>query len=598
MKSNVLLILYVGLCFQLHCMEQNIDSLKQIIKQKSIPDKEKLDALSKLCSYQISNVPVKESMPYFHKMKEIAHSLRERKIETTASLYLTEAHMRLENFEKAKEYATEVLNLNEDYIAEYLLGINALGRVFHHFQEYQLAISTYNKGIIRSQKERYIKATVSNLYMNMGISYDRLGDDETEMRFYLKGLELADSINDIQAQNFASYTIASEYRDLGEYKKAEEYYLLGLNRSHHNLIEVYTSMNYHGLGILYSRWRKFEKAITYNQLALKAFRERGDELYEFDVLNNLAILYYRMDSINTSIDFGNQALILAQKLDHQLAIAGAKHTLGASYLKSGNLIKAEFYFHDILPQIDNTNVFDLTSKIDFLQNMANLREGQGRYTEALSFFKRFKEASDSLVERQRFNQVTKLENKYQSEKKEKELQKKESTILSQKLEIKKRSAKNSRLAFQRTRLTFILTFTFAALLILGIFFLRRGKLIKLERERTRQVVTKIDQLKSDLERKTKELKGDFSKKLTSFHEMLRGKYDISETIFEYWLLQVEGLSEEQMQERLHLSPAAIKSRRSKLYSALKSIEDIEQNTSLQRFRSVGIYYENMLKHFM
>jgi len=578
--------------------ELKVDNIQRILKKGNISEKEALELRYEIRKYYLSKNQSEETVEFFLKMKDLAIKLNDKNKETTAYLHLAEFFMNSQNFEDSKKYASMAVEVNKDYIKGFELGINSLGRVYHHFQKYEEAINTYQKGIRNYYAKKPDHTITPTLYINMGISYDRLGKDEAEMKCYLKGLEIADSLQDKQAQNFAIHTIAGEYMDLGNYEKAEEYYLKGLKNAEHNRIEVYTSMNYRSLGILYSRWKKFDLSLKYNRLALVTFQESGQKLYEFDVLNNIAVLYFRMDSLLKSIKYGNRALTLAKELKHQLAITGVQHTVGNSYLELGNLKKAEYYFSQVLPYLDNPDVLRLDSKISFLENMSNLRRKQGRFEDALDYYKKFKIASDTLVQRQRFDQVNELEMKFQSEKKEKELQKKESTILSQKLEIKERSAKNSRLAFQRTRLTFILTFTFAALLILGVFFLRRGKLIKLERERTRQVVIKIDQLKSDLERKTKELKGNFAEKLTNFHEMLRGRYGISETIFEYWLLQVEGLSEEQMQERLHLSPAAIKSRRSKLYSALKSIEDIEQKTSLQRFRSVGIYYENMLKHFM
>lgn len=599
---------FVFLCFFLifsvSSFGQNVDSLKKVANSNSVSKPEKLNALSKLSQYLISNATTEETIPWTKKTRLLAIQLKNKTEKTTANLILSDAYLREQNFSLAKKYAEETLTDNEEDVKKYLLGINALGRVYHHFQKYQKAIEVYNTGITRYKEKPKRTTLIAQIYLNLGTSYERLELNDKVFDCYLKALHYSDSIGSSRLRYRTLHCLGTFHKDLEQYSEAEKYLLEGLTDINNNPDSSFIlSANNHALGILYSRWGKYEKAIKANTIALRAFKKTGKKLYVFDVLNNMAVLYYKMDSLQKSIDYGKSALKLAKELKHTLAINGAKQTIACSYLKLGDLKTAENYYKQIIPNMDNRAIFSLKSKMGLLQNLSDLYEKKGNYPLALKYHKEMKIASDTLIKREKFQHVTKLEQKYQSEKKEKELEQERNKVLSKDIEIKKKKAQNAWLFFG-----LLLSVGLVALL----FFLlnRRKKRLILEKEKIQKKITEIQDLKVRLNKTSllaktsqEELAQEKQKNavnstektpsLEIFHQQLQKEIQLSDPLFEFWLLQVEGLTVKEIAKRVHRSTEGVRSRSKELYKILREVNDLPYDAPFTRSKSIKTYREKL-----
>ena len=134
--------------------ESKIDSLKSVLS--STTSKEiKLSTLENLNKILISESSLKSSLPYFSEMAEIAKSMDDDELETRAYKYISETYMKEMDSVKAILFAKKALSVSakNDYLKDYLLNINQLGRVYHHFQYYKKAISTYKLGIEKYEEQ-------------------------------------------------------------------------------------------------------------------------------------------------------------------------------------------------------------------------------------------------------------------------------------------------------------------------------------------------------------------------------------------------------------------------------------------------------------
>jgi hypothetical protein len=342
------------------------------------------------------------------------------------------------------------------------------------------------------------------------------------------------------------------------------------------------------MAILYSRWGKYDKALENNFSALEYYTNQGNELYEFDVLNNLAVLYSRMDSIRTSIEYGKLALVKAEKLNHNLAIIGAKLTLSSSYIEIDEFDKAEQLCKEVEPFMDNRSYMSIHSKEQLLENLTVIKQKKGAFEEALSYSQQSADLSDSINNNERFTTVINLEKKYHSEKKDGVLKKQETELKQQKKINRVIAESNSN----------YITIAILALLsvAIAVFTMFHFK------NRYQREVNNVKVLVNELNAKQNLQEQPTNDYYEVFREMLRKKYNLTPALLEYWLLQVEGLKEVVMAHELEkrngyaITPDAINKRRTRLYSALKVKEGIDQEIEMKRYKSVGIYHKNLKRY--
>jgi len=486
------------------------------------------------------------------------------------------------NSDKALTFAKKALiisDTNKD-LNNYLLNLNQLGRIYYHFQYYKKAIETYNKGIDKYDEnwDNELTSKLSNLYSNSSAAYEKLGLTEKSIQVILKGIDIAEKTNNLNQKAYGLYALGYKYMDLKNYSKAEKFFLNSLSYSDSVSLQSYIYMNHHGLGINYSRWGKYDKALYHNKMALNFFRKQGDKLYEFDVLNNTAVVYERINKPDSILKYANLALDIAKDLNHKLAINGAKITLSNAYLKLKKYDEAKKVLLEVAKDTIDSKIIDKNSKASIYSNLSEIYEGQQNFKKSLEYHKKFKSLNDSIEKEIHDSKLLDTESKYQ-------LEQKNNTILSQKLKISKREK-------EKTRLIFALILFALALLTLSYFLYLRIKQIKIEQNKYSKEVIKVKKLENSLQEKVKIDKVNYKEQQKNFQIKLKEKYTLTDAIIEYWMLQVHGVSEKEMQKQLNLSESAIKSRRKRLYEKLKELEGIDQDMRFSKSESTKIYRKN------
>lgn len=460
MKYFLLFIYFIS--FFTFAQESKIDSLKTVLKSAN-SEETKLSTLECLNKILIGKSSLEKSLPYFFEMASTANNLGNDKLESRAYTYISEANKNKMDSIKAIEFAKKALLIDDknNFLKGYLIDINQLGRVYHHFQYDKKAIKTYKKGINEFYKNEQEKCLfiLAQIYSNLSISYDKLGKTNKSIEVLLKAVEIAEKTNSANQKSYGLYTLGYKYMDLENYKKAEKYFLKSLKFSDSVSLQIYANMNHHALGVNYSRWGKYKKAVKQDNIALKYFRKQGNKLYEFDVLNNIAVLYGRMDIPDSTVKYGELALQIAKEMKHKLAISGANITLSNAYLNLKQYTKAESILIRVAKDTVNSNIIDENGKEAIYSDFSEIYEGQKRYKKSLEFYKKLKILSDSINKKKLDSKFSNIETKYQTEKKEKENLQLKADKATQELQLIKEAKQKQYFAFA----------LLASLLTLGIF---------------------------------------------------------------------------------------------------------------------------------
>ncbi len=122
-----------------------VDSLKLVLTEVDTKQA-KLSTLKSLNEILISESSLKDALPYFAEMAEIAKQLGDDELESRAYKYSSEAYMKQMDSVNSIAYAKKGLSVTtkNDFLNNYLIGINQLGRAYHHFQYYKKQLQPIN----------------------------------------------------------------------------------------------------------------------------------------------------------------------------------------------------------------------------------------------------------------------------------------------------------------------------------------------------------------------------------------------------------------------------------------------------------------------
>jgi two-component system, NarL family, sensor kinase len=141
---------------------------------------------------------------------------------------------------------------------------------------------------------------------------------------------------------------------------------------------------------------------------------------------NIAKEYFELGKLDSSRIFAQKSLQSAETLDIIDGIANANLQLGRIALKENQYTDAENYFAKSSAYYLNSE--DPAEKMSYFDEMRQLKYAEGKYKEAYDLFDQFKAINDSMLNNERAKQFAEREARYQSEKKDTQIQFQQSEI--------------------------------------------------------------------------------------------------------------------------------------------------------------------------
>ena len=595
--------LFLLLPVTLQAQIQKKDSLENRLNHTNDSAK-RYDLLNKLAPLLINFEQPQKAIVYFEELQRLARQKGDYKNEAKAYRGLSMIYQNKGNYTtaiKLIEKATKIDDKNH-CIRCYLLDINQLGRIYIDLQKPRKALEIYQEAVRKAgnQSDPKILSALAIIYGNIGIAYGKIYQKEKEINAFLKQAALAEKAGNYNEKSKALYNTGYLYMEMEQYHKAEKYFFKAMSDSLRMSNKDYVKINYHSLGELYSRWKKFNLALHYDSLALDYFKNNGYSLYVFDVLNNIAVVYQRMNRYDKAIPFHLKAIKLADSLNHKLIQIGGK----LSYVNSLIHLKKYQEAENILKQlakdtIDHQN-FNKSLLADFWEYNFEVYKHQKNYQKSLEYFERYHDLRDSLTKRERDIKIAELETKYQTEVKEKELAQKEKELLKQKI--------------VKQRLTFGLSVIGILLILISFIAIRTYKKHLDEKRKLNELVKKVKELTRILETtgpKIIEQKSGLqpvplddiynihayykkSKKLQKFYAYLQEKVNINKPILiEVWESIANGVSRKEFTDKFGYNENTVKAWRKELYQILKDYEQTSERYT--DYKATGLYYRILLE---
>lgn len=285
------------------------------------------------------------------------------------------------------------------------------------------------KALALSQKLNYQKGKVL-AYQKLGSAFLRKNDLVKALENFQFGLKISETEKNTALLALCNFNIAGVYYNQPDTNLAIKYYSIAC--------DLYKNVNdkgreaacYNNLGNL---TRDFTQALQYQKKALQIQGETNDLVGSGYTLNNIGILFCMNNNETEGLNYFIKALDVKEKTNDLMGMSGVIINIGSIYEDQNNFAQAKAYFEKgltIAEQIGQAEWIRNANK-----NLSDLYKKNGMFEKSLFYLEKYISWKDTLLNENQQKQVLELEGKFQTEKKELQIENQKKEIDRKNLEV-------------------------------------------------------------------------------------------------------------------------------------------------------------------
>ncbi len=279
--------------------------------------------------------------------------------------------------------------------------------------------------------ESYVLHNISSVHLRQ--SHYRLALD-----YLLQSLSLKEELGDVQGQIMSLYNLGLVYYNLKLPQTALDHYHKLLTQYEQELDNMTEGDTYHNMGMIYQNaLSNADSALLYYRKALAIREQLGYREGVVETISNLSMLQLALGKPDTAIAGIKRALTLCMASKDWAGLALNQSNLAKIQLYKGqydaalaSVNRAEQIIDSFSIQQDVTTV--LKTKVDVLRQL-------GRFNEALTYYDRYTQLSDSMLNANISEQLLELETQYQTAKKDRSILQQQITLDNQALVLARKN---------------------------------------------------------------------------------------------------------------------------------------------------------------
>lgn len=291
--------------------------------------------------------------------------------------------------------------------------------IYSHFGKVDEAIDLRKQANQIYEKYNAIGNLASG-YTWIGNFYKDQGKYEEALALYLKSLEIYEAENDINNLGYPLLNISSVYRHLKQFDKAKEFAVKAKNALDKAGNKNGVGTSYYRLSLILVDEEKYIPAIPMLLDARSIFTETQNLYMETLTNQVLGTCYIQTGDIDKASVYYKEALVNAEKMGDKVVLGTMFQNIGTEYFAKGNYKQALEYLQKsklIFTELnDKQTLKEITSNLVELYAKLNQPDSVGAY------LKLFRKLADSLYNQQTTTAIAEMQTKYETGKKEQEIQ--------------------------------------------------------------------------------------------------------------------------------------------------------------------------------
>lgn len=288
----------------------------------------------------------------------------------------------------------------------------------------------YAKQAVALCKKLGIRKWEAESYGILGANEKNQGNYQAALTYHLKGLHIKEELNDEVGLATSYNDIGIVYKKLKRWKEALQYYRLA-NQLHVKINETkHIALTYNNMGTVYNELQQWDSAMyAYNQALIMA--EKLQDPYTLSVvLSNLGDIHFQHKRYKDALATFQRCLVYDKQNEDKYGMLMSYMQIARVYAEMQQYNIATLYIDssDKIAVLEDLN----RERIDVLSVKASIEERKNNYSKALVYYRLADSIKDVLLTEETARQISELQTKYETSKKEQQ-------ITAQKAEIVKKN---------------------------------------------------------------------------------------------------------------------------------------------------------------
>ena len=298
-----------------------------------------------------------------------------------------------------------------------------LGDALYYSGKVEEAISEHNKAIEFYKNAKNEKGAL-NSYISIGQAWKELGNYPKAIETYMLALKSSDAQKEYDSKGRVLLALGVLFLDQDMFAEALKYSKEALPFLQQAGNKAQVANAYARIGNVFGRKENpvynTDSTLFYYGLSLNHFTEIGHKRGIGVIYNNMAGIYSDNKDYKTAIDCYEKALSMRNELGDKNGAAIILNNLGTTYNSMKQHSRAMEYLKQSLALALEINKSDMIS--DNYSNIAETYGYMGDYKKAFEYKKLYIDVKDSLINESNSRIIAEMQTQYETEKKEKEIE--------------------------------------------------------------------------------------------------------------------------------------------------------------------------------
>ena len=330
---------------------------------------------------------------------------------------------------KAKSYALKGIELGDQAKLDSLKGyfLSTLGMVYEVKSVRDSAKIYFQQALLHAIEKRDHNLE-SFSYLGLGLIHANMNQYEQSAEYYEKALKISEEKGYKGRYSTILQNIGITYLKMSNYERAEHYFLKAKEMFIENSYSEGLAHVYLNMGIMYSELNRIAEAREILDESLKIFQSVGNRSAEALVLMNQSRLFAGDKKYHQAMELARKSLVLAEESGYPYVIKNALSEISHLYGDMGNYKLSEEYALKEMGFIDSTEITELWI---LYKQLIPIYVKQGKKEDAIQTFEKYDSLTKVVNSTQVQSTYNELEVKYETAKKEFEIERQQQVIVHQ-----------------------------------------------------------------------------------------------------------------------------------------------------------------------